>query len=259
MLNDLNVGLLGSNGFVGQSINRKFYDIKKYNRQNMHNLLNEDLDLLIVAAVSAEKWRANSNPSADRENIENLISFLEKIKINKFLLISTIDVFGPNIDFDEDTEMLEGISTAYGHNRSFLEQRLIQISEETKILRLPGLFGPGLKKNLLFDLLNGNKINVASLKDCYQYLYAPRIGEIIVEMLATDSNVFHASTEPIKVVDILRVASTCIGTTFEDLEINDKNSIIRYNMRTKYRKSGYLFDSIEVLNEIEEWFRIEKT
>ena len=67
---------------------------------------------------------------------------MDTIKFDKFVLISTIAVY------DNPTD------NAYGRNRLYLENYLINNYENVSIVRLPSLFGEGLKKNSLYDLKN---------------------------------------------------------------------------------------------------------
>lgn len=258
MNNYQNVGLLGSDGFVGQTICKKLVEIRKFNRKNMQELLEVNLDFLIVSAVSAEKWRANIDPSSDLENIERLIRFLKKIQTKKLLLISTIDVMGTNHEFNEDSPRLEVIPSPYGLNRNFLERRINEIFEESSILRLPGLFGPGLKKNLLFDIINKDIIDTPPLESTYQYLFAPRIIDLIDEMVSSEIKLFNAATEPIKVRDLIHEAKTSLAPVVKNFQRIKDASIIHYKMKTKYREGGYLMKSSEVLNEIGGWIKYEK-
>jgi nucleoside-diphosphate-sugar epimerase len=253
-----NVGLLGSDGFVGQTICKGKNEIKKFNRVNMHELFAEKLNFLIISAVSAEKWRANSDPSADKEKIEILIRFLERIRTNKVVLISTIDVFGPNFEFNEDSSSLKVVPTPYGQNRNFLERRVSEIFKDSSILRLPGLFGPGLKKNLLFDILHNNVITVPSLESTYQYLFAPRIVDLIDEIILSDIKLFHAATEPIKIHELIQIARTSLPPMVKSFQEDKNEKELHYKMKTKYRQSGFLLNSSCVLNEIRDWFKSEK-
>jgi len=257
MLNSKRVGLLGANGFVGNTVCTIAPEIQRFTRQNMYDLLDVDIDVLIISAVSAEKWRANKDPINDMENIKKLIHFLEKLSIKNAILISTIDVVGPNKLFFEDLTETEFSSEPYGFNRGLLEKRIQNLFANHHILRLPGLFGPGLKKNLLFDLINNERVNLNSTEDSYQYLYAPKILELIEELYISGERILHASTEPVTAKEVIQIASESLK---RDIQFNENlnPTSIRYEMRTRYRKSGFVMSRLQVLADMREWFKSEQ-
>lgn len=140
-----NVGLIGYTGFVGSNIlsqlKNKYKKMKLYNSKNIEDISGEKFDLLIISGVSANKQFANMNPLEDRNNILKLDNNLSKITSKETVLISTIDVF------TED---------AYGKNRKDFENSVKKSLNlgNVHILRLPGVFGPGLKKNVIYDIKN---------------------------------------------------------------------------------------------------------
>ena len=79
------------------------------------------------------------------------------IRAKRFVLISTIDVYG-NVNAGGDESTLEAgrePSHAYGRHRLWFETRMREhFGTGCTVIRLPGLFGPFLKKNCLFDLCN---------------------------------------------------------------------------------------------------------
>ena len=82
---------------------------------------------------------------------QRLVETLAKARIGRLFLISTIAVLAdPGGGALEDTEAFE-TTTPYGRNRRALEIAL-GTRFDTVVMRLPALFGPGLKKNFLFDL-----------------------------------------------------------------------------------------------------------
>lgn len=96
---------------------------------------------------------ANRQPENDRQAIERLIAQLGRIKAERFVLISTIAVLDGFSASDEDTASFEG-SLPYGVHRRLLEEFVAANFPDALVVRLPALFGAGLKKNFLFDLLN---------------------------------------------------------------------------------------------------------
>ncbi len=99
-------------------------------------------------------WAANADPEGDARNLASLVKALGKADIGRLVLISTIGVFDDvAAKYTESSAQFEQ-QNAYGRNRRQLEVQLTSRFSEVHIIRLPALFGPGLKKNFVFDLLN---------------------------------------------------------------------------------------------------------
>ena len=98
-------------------------------------------------------WAANANPNADLDNLQRLTSALSEAKIDRLILISTIAVFdNASAGYTESNAQYETVK-AYGRNRRELELHVLE-HYNAVVLRLPALFGRGLKKNFIFDILN---------------------------------------------------------------------------------------------------------
>ena len=132
--------LIGYTGFVGSNLLSQTPFDHSYNSQNIKDIRGKEYDLVVCAGVSSVKWRANKFPQEDFLQIENLINNLNQTHFKKIILISTIAVYDNPAD------------NAYGRNRLFLENYLTN-KYPTTIIRLPALFGKGLKKNAIYDLL----------------------------------------------------------------------------------------------------------
>lgn len=132
-------GLVGYTGFIGQNLLKQYNFDYTYNSKNISDIYNMHFDLLFISGISANKVFANTNPEEDLYNIQSLIYHLSKCSADRVVLISTIDVH--NDDF-------------YGLNRLYAESEICKIFNNTSIIRLPGLYGSGLKKNLIFDIYN---------------------------------------------------------------------------------------------------------
>ena len=79
---------------------------------------------------------------------------LSALRSRRFVLISSIAVLSDfAAGFDEDNARFQ-TELAYGRHRRALEEFCEDHFEDCLILRLPALFGTGLRKNFIFDLLN---------------------------------------------------------------------------------------------------------
>lgn len=143
--------LIGSTGFVGGVLSRDLHFDHAYASATIQRIAGETFDTVICAGAPAAMWRANADPDGDFRNLETLVEAMGRARIERLVLISTIAVLAdPGEGADETTTNFE-TTAAYGRNRRWLEQALAD-QFPTLVVRLPALFGPGLKKNLLFDL-----------------------------------------------------------------------------------------------------------
>lgn len=151
--------LVGYTGFVGSNIlagaQRSGGKIDAlYNSANIAEAFGTKPDLLIFSGLRAEKYLANNAPEKDMALIRQAEENIAGIDPRKLVLISTIDVFKAPRGVDEsspvDTEELH----PYGLDRYRLEQWVRERYPDALIIRLPGLFGKNIKKNLIFDYIN---------------------------------------------------------------------------------------------------------
>jgi hypothetical protein len=148
--------LVGFTGFVGSNLLEQCQFNNLYNSKNIQQINGEYFDLLVCAGVSAVKWMANQNPADDIKNINNLKYELLNVKVKHFVLISTVDIYDTPIKVTEDSVPNVNQQDYYGKHRYALEEWVGNCHnfENVTVIRLPGLFGNNLKKNLVFDIMN---------------------------------------------------------------------------------------------------------
>ena len=126
---------------------------RTYNSRSIDRISGERFDTLVCAGAPATMWRANANPEADLDNLRRLTSALSEAKIDRLILISTIAVFDDaSAGYTESNARYEFVKT-YGRHRRELELHVLG-RYNAVVLRLPALFGKGIKKNFIFDILN---------------------------------------------------------------------------------------------------------
>lgn len=146
--------LIGYTGFVGGNLVDKMSFDDLYNSTSINNIIGKEYDLLVCAGVRAEKYLANLDPKADWLEIERLFNILKQVRVKRFILISTVDVYKEPINVNEDTDVVESELQPYGLHRYKFERMILHEFNTVHIIRLPGLFGQGLKKNFIFDLMD---------------------------------------------------------------------------------------------------------
>lgn len=149
MVRDL---LVGSTGFVGGNLSAAHAFAAVCHSSNVADQYGTRPDLCVYAGVPAAMFLANADPEADLAVMAAARENLQKIAPREVVLISTIAVYADSRGkYEEDAPDTADLS-AYGRNRLQLEQWVRQDFPDALIVRLPALYGKGLKKNFLYDL-----------------------------------------------------------------------------------------------------------
>lgn len=150
----LKSALIGKTGFVGGLLMRQFDFSAGFNTKNMSDAMGNEFDIVVCAAAPGSMMLANKYPDDDARMVRSLTNQLAEIKAKQFVLISSIAVLR-NFDGqqNEKTNLFQQ-DNAYGRHRRELEAFCEANYQHCTIVRLPALFGPGLKKNFVFDILN---------------------------------------------------------------------------------------------------------
>ena len=248
----MKTALIGYTGFVGSNLirQRNFDDF--YNSKNIESIVGKNYELLVCAGAPAVKWLANKEPIKDRENLQRLMGCLRQVSAQKIILISTIDVYPVPVEVDEDTKIeVEGLQP-YGKHRLELE-RFIQGRFDSLIIRLPGLFGSGLKKNIIYDFLNDNIGDWIHKDSVFQFYNLEHLWGDIQTALEHGLELVNFATEPMSVRE---VAAEAFGFEFTN---EPQQNPAKYDMRTLYFQlfdgfePGYLYNKSQVLLELKEF------
>ncbi len=243
--------LIGWSGFIGQEILSQIEkNIDIYNSSNIETIRGKSFDTVYFCGLPAEKWRINQQPEKDLENVLSIFSILNTVSVKTFILISTIDVLDCTILQNEDGAIFA--SHPYGKHRKMMEDWVKDTQQDWHILRLPGLFGKGLKKNVIYDLLFQNQIQNICLSSEFQWYDTSNILQDIQYSIDNKIPILHLFSEPVSVKEIVtqnfpELEQNCIGT-----------NIVKYNLTTKYKGNGYWKTKSEILEEISKYVFFEK-
>jgi hypothetical protein len=117
------------------------------------------------------------------------------------------------------------------------------------VIRLPALFGPGLKKNALFDLMNDNCLDVINPESSFQWYDLTRLWSDITIAERNELRLVNLVTEPVAMRDIL-------NRYFPGKVVGSRSGpVASYDLRTRYAKcfdadDGYIMDRTAVLDRI---------
>ena len=219
--------LIGYTGFVGGTLlGQRTFDAC-FNSSNIEQIRGRTFDLIVCAGAPAEKWKANKEPERDLDNMERLTRALLSADAQKVVLISTVDVFLNPVDVDEDSPTPMTSLHAYGRNRRRLEQ-IVAGRFDAHIIRLPGLYGHGLKKNVIYDFLHDNEVTKIDSRGVFQFYDVARLWGDIETTMANDLPLVHLPPEPVSVADVVRAAF--------DIEFTNEvaPTPARYDVHTKH-------------------------
>ncbi len=144
--------LVGSTGFVGGNLLASHTFDAAYHSTDVEKGFGQPNGLVVYAGVPAAMFLANQDPDADLAVMERARWNLQRLAPEKVVLVSSICVYADSRGKTEaDEPVMEGLAP-YGANRLQLERWVRADWPDALIVRLPALYGRGLKKNFLYDL-----------------------------------------------------------------------------------------------------------
>lgn len=165
------VAIIGANGFVGKALCRasKNYDFVpiEVTRENYKHHKSANYDVLINTAMPSKRFWSLNNPVKDvNETIAKTAKLFYEWKYKKFIQISSISA---------KTQL----NIPYGAHKRAAEV-IVENCEETLIVRLGALYGYGLTKSALFDLVNKNHMYV-DINSEYNYIDVDYVANWVLE------------------------------------------------------------------------------
>lgn len=242
--------LIGSTGFVGSNLAEQLRFDAYFRRATVEQMSGREFGLVVCAGVQAKKWWANQNPEEDWAGIRKLLCVLETVRAERFVLISTVDVYPDPNGVDEESPIEAERNHAYGRHRYRVEEFIEERFGVHHIIRLPGLFGKGLKKNVIYDLMHRHELEKINPAGVYQYYSLSRLGEDVQRVMAQNLRRVNFATEPIATRKIL-------SKFFPDRVVGPEVPFqAAYDMRTRYGElwqsqiPGYLYSRDDVLQDL---------
>lgn len=244
--------IIGYTGFVGSNLIHQMKFDSFYNSKNIESIIGKKFKLVVCSGAPAVKWLANKEPVKDLENIHRLLKCLEKVSAEQVLLISTIDVYPSPVEVDEDTIIDEQCLHAYGKHRLILE-RFVEESFNSLIIRLPGLFGDGIKKNIIYDLIHKNSTDKIHKDSVFQFYNLDNLGQDIQKIRQNNLRLVNLATEPTAVWEVAKAGF--------DLNFTNTPQVIpaKYDFRSKYSSllhkdaNFYMYNKKEVLLDLKKF------
>jgi hypothetical protein len=228
MAQQINHALIGYTGFVGSTLLRSQpYDML-FNSSNIKDIKGHHFTSVTCAGVSAAKWLANKEPEQDRLSIDSLIEPLKYITADKFILISTVDVYADPNDVTESDIPDTDAAQPYGRHRRELEQWVLERFEDALVVRLPALFGEGLKKNILYDFLHLNQTEKINPNSSFQWYPMRRFAMDLRCLIDCGASIVNVAVEPIATSEIA-------SGFFPRVAMGHADAVpVKYNVKTRF-------------------------
>jgi len=241
--------LIGYTGFIGSNLKKKIKNCEYYNSKNINRIISKNYETIYCSANDARIWYANQNPFEDLLKIIKFIKILKKVKCKKFILISSIEVYNKKTlnPYNEKSKISTSTKPNYGSNRFLLELLVRKIFLNFLIIRLPVVYGEGMKKNILYDLINNNNLSKINLDDVLQFYPVKFLFNDIQILIKKKINIINLSSAPISVNDVVKKIKF-------SKKLNKFKKKRIYNMTSLYanffKKINYRFDQEEILRDI---------
>lgn len=145
--------LVGNTGLVGRNLAASHPFDGMYHKANIEESFGADNGLVVYSGLPCNELAANADPNADFARAEQALENIDRMKPEKLVLVSTTQVYARSAGVYEDTRPEAQKASAYGKNRYALESWVRDAYPEALIIRLPALFGEGLNRNFIHDML----------------------------------------------------------------------------------------------------------
>ena len=185
--------ILGGKGFVGSAFARFCQNTGKnhvvIDRQNYNDHVGKSCDVLINASGNSSKILATKDPLQDFDaTVRNTRKSLVDFKFKKYLLVSSCDVY-PDCSSPgttrEDMAIDVSRQSPYGFHKHLAEECVRHGTHDWIIVRLGGMVGQGLKKNPIFDIINGGPLWLDP-KSQLQYMGTDDVAKITFMLIQKD-------------------------------------------------------------------------
>ena len=167
---------------------------------------------------------------------------------------------------DEDYTIDPNKNHTYGKNRFLFEEYIKTTFINYNIIRLPALFGKGLKKNIIYDLIHNNNVNNIPFNSEFQWYYLDWLKKDIDLILKHDIKICNLFTEPIHTKEIIKIFNQVykIDYHFKLEYLDDEKLMKKYDLHTKYNnyfncKKQYILEKNEIIKSIKEYLLFEKS
>ena len=252
------VAIVGYTGFVGGTLYDSMPHAECFNSKNIEEIAGRTFDVVICSGLPAAKWMINQNPEEDLANMKRLQHALQGIsRCDHFVLISTIDVYEASVP-GQTEEPSHSASHPYGNHRLQMEGWAAKqgFAAKCTTLRLPGLFGVGLKKNIIYDMLNERLLDTICASHVFQWYDMSNLYDDLVSALRDKKpGVYNLFPEPVSTAELVQAAFPEYWPMVSKNETDTPNV---YCVRTKHSPMGWVADKKTVLEQVKTFVALQR-
>ena len=252
------VAIVGHTGFVGGTLHDSLPQAECFNSKNIEEIAGRIFDVVICSGLPAAKWMINQNPEEDLINMQRLQQALQGItRCGHFVLISTIDVYEASVP-GQTEEPSHSASHPYGQHRLQMERWSTKqdFAAKSTILRLPGLFGVGLKKNIIYDMLNKRLLETVCASHVFQWYNMSNLYDDLVSALCDrEPGVYNLFPEPVSTAELVQAAFPEYWPVVSK-NVTDTPNV--YCVQTMHRPTGWVADKKTVLEQIKAFVVLQR-
>lgn len=254
----MQTALIGFTGFVGSNLvtQQSFDDY--YNSKNIEEIREKHYDLIVCAGSRGERWKANLYPKKDWEEIQKLMNSLKYIKTDRFILVSTLDVY-PNTDgvYEDYPIHIDNFTQPYGYHRYLLEKFIKNQFPRVTFIRLPQIYGINIKKNFVYDLIYDNALDFTHKNTMHQWYNLKNLWKDIQVVIQHNIPVVNFAVEPISARELTKYSRNMEFTTVT------KGPPLIFNILTRYgklfgSKDSYIYHKKKTLLDLKEFITRER-
>jgi nucleoside-diphosphate-sugar epimerase len=231
--------VIGGNGFVGGAFCRMFegrgIPYKSIDIANYSEYVGTECDVLINANGNSKKYLADQDPQREfRETVDSVCRSLHDFKYGTYVLCSTCDVYNSFIDpllCGEDSVIDPRRQSRYGFHKHLAESLVRREAERHLIIRFGGFVGPNLRKNPIFDILNGGPLWVDPESEL-QFIHtddAARIVYGLVELGRVNETFNVCGSGVVRIADVISAAG-------REVSVQPNAPSVRYNVNIEKLK-----------------------
>lgn len=221
----MKIGVTGATGFIGSHLchrlRKQGHEVIEYGSASLdirEEIVLPELDLLYHLAANSRVYLARTQPVEDfKTNALGTVNILEavrKAKIKKVIYVSSVRVYeNPRRSQEEDRVGSGPSASFYGISKLVGEYYVRQYSAHFGIhyiiMRLSSPYGPGMRKNPLFDMIKGfiNNQPIKIFVDVnseYDFIYIEDVVNALVLSLRWSQAILNVSDgKPTKLSSII--------------------------------------------------------
>lgn len=228
--------VIGGKGFVGSAVvracERNGEEYQIITHDTIEDFTGTECDILINANGNSKKFMSERDPLWDFDaSVRSVRASLENIKFSKYVHLSSCDVY-PDCSSPATTREDQALDvtkqSAYGFHKYLAELCVMRHAKNWLIFRMGGFVGEGLKKNAIYDILQGGPLWLDPESEL-QFIDVDMAAEIIIDLAMSghQNNIYNLCG--IGTISLSRVLSL----VNKDVKVNHNSPKVKYDVSTE--------------------------